>query len=168
MRARCGGARHGKRRHSADGAKMLRVLIVAVVAMAVFVFLRLVLLSFSSKPPRREPTVAPTIEARPKFNAAMTVRRFEFRRFDAQTGPADPENFKETMTLHAAPEGTDDIGIYSLTVATPKALAQTVAQGSEYSFQRNVLVVPRYDAALIERALHAHINEIVYLSGDNS
>ena len=147
---------------------MLRVLIVAVVALAAFVFLRLVLLSFSSKPPRREPSVAPTIEARPKFNAAMTVRKFEFRRFDALTGPADPENFKETLTLHAAPEGTDDIGIYSLTVATPNALAQSVTQTGGYSFQRNVLVVPRYDAALIERALHEHINEIVYLSGEDS
>lgn len=146
---------------------MLRVLIFAVVAMAAFVFLRLVLLSFGSKPQRREPATAPTIEARPKFNAAMTVRRFEFKHFDALTGPADPGNFKETVTVHAAPEGTDDIGIYPLTVATPTALAQSVTS-SGYYFQRNVLVVPRYDAALIERALHEHINQIVYLSGEDS
>lgn len=148
---------------------MLRVLIITVVALAVFVFFRLVLLSFSSRPTRRPDAPAPTIEAKPRFTASMTVRKFEFKRFDAQTGPADPEDFKETVTLHAAPEGTDDIAIYSLTVATPKALAQTVALGAGgYSFQRNLLLVPRYDAAVIERALHDHINEIVYLSGEGS
>ena len=99
----------------------------------------------------------------------MTVRKFEFKRFATTTGPADPENFRETLTLHAAPEGTDDIAIYSLTVATPKALAQSVAvDAGSYSFQRNLLLVERYDAELIERALHDHINEIVYLSGEGS
>ena len=148
---------------------MLRVLIVTVVALAVFVFFRLVLLSFSSRPPQRGASPAPTIDAKPRFHAAMTVRKFEFKRFETKTGPADPENFRETLTLHAAPEGTDDVAIYSLTVATPKALAQSVAVDSgSYSFQRNLLLVDRYDAELIERALHDHINEIVYLSGEGS
>ena len=148
---------------------MLRILIFAVVAMAAFVFLRLVLLSFSSRPAQRGASPAPTIDAKPHFNAAMTVRKFEFKRFETKTGPADPENFKETLTLHAAPEGTDDIALYSLTVATPRAMAQSVASAPEsYSFQRNVLLVQRYDPALIERALHDHINEIVYLSGENA
>lgn len=146
---------------------MLKVVMIAVVAMAAFVFLRLVLLSFSSKRPRAGASPAPTIEAQPRFSAPMTVRKFEFKRLDAKTGPADPENFKETVTLHAAPEGTDDIALYSLTVATPKALAESVALGSiGYAFQRNLLLVQRYDAALIERALHEHINEIVYLAGE--
>lgn len=146
---------------------MLKVVMIAVVAMAAFVFLRLVLLSFSKAKPRGDGSLAPTIEAQPRFSAPMTVRKFEFKRFDVKAGPADPENFKETITLHAAPEGTDDIAIYSLTVATPKALAQAVSVGDgQYSFQRNLLLVPRYDPALIERALHEHINEIVYLSGD--
>lgn len=146
---------------------MLKVVIVAVVAMAAFVFLRLVILSFSKTRPRGDGSRAPTIEAQPRFSAAMTVRKFEFKRFDAKTGPADPENFKETVTLHAAPEGTDDIALYSLTVATPRALADSVAVGPiGYAFQRNLLLVQRYDPALIERALHEHINEIVYLSGD--
>ncbi len=148
---------------------MLKVVMIAVVAMAVFVFARLVLLSFSSKPPRRAPSPAPTIEAKPRFNAQMTVRKFEFKHFDAKTGPADPDNFKEALTVHVAPEGTDDISIYSLTVATPKALAQAVSlDGGTYAFQRNLLLVARYDPALIERALHDHINEIVYLAGDGA
>lgn len=148
---------------------MLRILIVVVVALAVFVFFRLVVLSFTSRPPRRSQSPTPIIEAKPRFNASMTIRKFEFKRFSAAAGPPDPENFKETVTLHAAPEGTDDIAIYSLTVATPKALALTVAPGAGgYSFQRNLLLVPRYDAEVIERALHDHINEIVYLSGEGS
>jgi hypothetical protein len=137
------------------------------VAMALFVFGRLVLLSFSSKPQRRAPSPAPTIEAQPRFTAQMTVRKFEFKRFDAKAGPADPENFKEILTVHVAPEGTDDISIYTLTVATPKALEQAVGvDAGSYAFQRNLLLVARYDPALIERALHEHINEIVYLAGD--
>lgn len=148
---------------------MLRVLIFAVLTMAAFVFLRLVVLSFSSRPPLRpvspSPTSAPTLDAKARFNVSMTVRKFEFKHFDLKSGPADADNFKETLTLHAAPEGTDDISIYSLTVATPQALAQSVAPGS-YSFLHNLLVVPRYDASLIERALHDHINEIVYLAGE--
>ena len=148
---------------------MLRVLIVVVVALAVFVFFRLVLLSFTNRPQRRPDSPAPTIEAKPRFSSAMTVRKFEFKRFDAKAGPADPENFKESLTLHAAPEGTDDIAIYSLTVATPSALAQAVSSASgEYSFQRNLLLVRRYDPDLIERALHDHINEIAFLSGEGS
>jgi hypothetical protein len=148
---------------------MLRVVLFLVVAMAVFVFLRLIALSFRSRPPRRPESFAPTIEAKPRFSAVMQVRKFEFKRFDANVGPADPANFKETVTLHAAPEGTDDIAIYSLTVATPSALTQAVtAAGTGYSFQRNLLLVPRYDRELIERALHDHINEIVYLSGDGN
>ena len=145
---------------------MLRlVFLAALITVTVMVVMRLVLLTFSGKPRRPAPQTAPTIEAKPRFNAAMTVRRFEFKRFDVHTGPADPENFRETVTLHAAPEGTDDIGIYTVTVATPKALADSV---QPYSFQRNLVIVPRYDAALIERALHEHINEIVYLSGEDA
>ncbi len=140
---------------------------IAVVVMAVFVFVRLVLLSFSSRPQRRAASSAPTIEAQPRFTAQMTVRKFEFKRFDTKTGPPNAENFKEALTVHAAPEGSDDISIYSLTVATPQALAQAVAvDAGSYVFQRNLLLVARYDPALIERALHEHINEIVYLAGD--
>lgn len=147
---------------------MFRALfLAALITVTVMVVMRLVLLSFSGKPQRKPPQAAPTIEAKPRFHAAMTVRKFEFKRFDAGAGPADPENFKETVTLHAAPEGTDDIGIYTLTVATPQALAQSVA-ASPYSFQRNLVIVPRYDASLIERALHEHINEIIYLSGEDA
>jgi hypothetical protein len=145
---------------------MLRFLIFGVLFFTLLVVVRLVLLSFSAKPPRRESHPAPTIEAKPRFNAAMTVRKFEFKRLAPQATPADPVNFKETLTLHAAPEGTDDINIYTLTVATPAALAQSVT-ANPYSFQRNLIVVPRFDLALIERALHEHINEIVYLSGED-
>ena len=149
---------------------MIRMAILGiVVAVTIFVFLRLVVLSFGGRAPQRPVSPVPTIDAKPRFNSPMTVRTFEFKHFDAKTGPADPENFKESLILHAAPEGTDDISIYSLTVATPKALAQAVAADpGAYSFQRNVLVVQRYDPALIERALHDHINEIVYLSGEGS
>ena len=147
---------------------MLRIVMVVVVAMAVFVFVRLVLLSFA-RPLKRETSPAPTIEAQPRFNAPMTVRKFEFKRFDTKTGPPDGENFQEKLTLHAAPEGSDDISIYSVTVATPRALARSVAMGpGSYAFQRNLLLVERYDVALIERALHEHVNEIVYLSGEGS
>lgn len=138
------------------------------VILAVFVFFRLILLSFSSRSPRRSDTPAPTIEARPRFNATITVRKFQFKRFATDTGPPDPENFKETLTLHAAPEGTEDVSIYSLTVATPKALTQSVSVAAGYSFQRNLLLVQRYDPELIERALHEHVNEIVYLSGEGN
>jgi hypothetical protein len=144
---------------------MLRVLIVVVVAMAAFVFFRLLLLTFSNRPARQSGGPPPTIEAKPHFSAAMTIRKLEFKRFDVKTGPADPEYFKETVTLHVAPEGTDDIAIYSLTVSTPKALAQSTDAAGKYSFQRNLLLVQRYDPELIERALHEHLNEIVYLSG---
>lgn len=142
---------------------MLRVLIITVVALAVFVFFRLVLLSFT-RPTRRVDAAPPTIEAKPRFNSPMTVRKFEFRRFELQAGPADPDDFSETVTLHAAPEGTDDISIYSVTVATPKALGQAVSVHPDgYTFQRNLIVVRRYDPAVIGRALHEHINEIAYL-----
>lgn len=148
---------------------MLRFVILAVLVATAFVFLRLVLLSLIGRTPRsRPPESAPTIEARPRFTRPMTMRRFQFKHFAAESGPADPENFKEPVTLHAAPEGTDDIGIYTLTVATPGALAQSIAQGQAYSFQRNLLLVPRYDRGLIERALHEHINEIIYLSGEDA
>jgi hypothetical protein len=146
---------------------MLRFLIFAVVFVTLIVFARLLLLSLSARPQRREATAAPTIEAKPRFQSPMTVRKYEFKRFDAQTGPADPENFSERLTLHAAPEGTDDIAIYSVIVATPRALAQRVGAAA-YAFQRNTLIVPRYDLALIERALHEHVNEIIYLSGEDA
>lgn len=148
---------------------MLKVVMIAAVVMALFVFVRLVVLSFSQQKPSRTPSPAPTIEAQPRFTAPMTVRKFVFKRFDAKAGPADPENFKEPLTLHAAPEGSDDISIYSLTVATPKALAQAVeVTPGSYTFQRNLLLVARYDRDLIERALHEHINEIVYLAGEGA
>lgn len=143
------------------------VFLAALVFFTLVVVARLVRLIFT-RPRPASPSPAPTtIEAKPRFQAPMTVRKFEFKRFAAATGPADPENFKDTVTLHAAPEGTDDIGIYSLTVATPRAMASNVTADS-YSFQRNLLLVPRYDVALIERALHDHINEIVYLSGEDA
>jgi len=146
---------------------MLRAIIFGVIFFTFIVFVRLILLSFQKKPQRPAAPAPATIDAQPRFNATMTVRKFEFKRFAAQTGPADPENFKEAVTVHAAPEGTDDIRIYTLTVATPRAMEQAaLANPGTYSFQRNLLLVPRYDPALIERALHDHINEIVYLSGD--
>lgn len=147
---------------------MLRLALLGmIVAVTLFVFLRLIVLSVT-KPARRQENVAPTIEAKPRFNSVMTVRKFEFKRFDVETGPADPENFREALTMHAAPEGTDEIAIYQLTVATPRAINQMLASDAGYSFQRSLLLVPRYDRALIERALHEHINEIVYLSGEGS
>lgn len=136
---------------------MLRVLIFTVVALAVFVFFRLVVLSFSRSQPR-PPKIPPTIDAEARFVFPVEIRRIVFKNFDLRSGPADPEDFDEQVTVHVGPEGKEESRIVSLRVCTPQAMAAPLSSG--YTFQRNVLVVNRYDPEVIRQAIEKHLSEI--------
>ncbi|HUQ49477.1 MAG TPA: Imm8 family immunity protein [Terriglobales bacterium] len=136
---------------------MLKILILTVVALAVFVFFRLVILSFS-KSQRSPLKIPPTIDAEAKFVHPLEVKQIVFKNFDLRSGPADPANFDEQATIHVGPKGRDEVRTVALRICTPQAMAPQPQSG--FSFQRNVLVVNRYDMEVIRTGVEKYISDM--------
>jgi hypothetical protein len=147
---------------------MLRFIIITVLVLTFFVFVRLVLLRLRrmDQPPTKP--APPIIDAEPQFASPMEIKNYRFANFDHRVGPSNPENFHELLYVDVGPEGsTADVRRYALHVTTPKGLSARIENNSSgYRFGSNLLVVERFDLEMILRALRDRINELPELGSE--
>lgn len=147
---------------------MLRFIIISVVAMAILVALRIVRLSFkmntATKVARKDGGGAQVIEMPCREPAVMTIQEFSFANFPESDSPKDVEDFYERMFVKVGRVGTgSEVQVYTLHVTTPKGL-QRALESDNYRFGRDLLIVNRFERALIRAALEKHIYELPQLA----
>ena len=123
------------------------------------VFIRLVALRLRPASRPHAPTVLPP----PPFRKSgpIEIKNYWFGAFDHREGPPDAENFYEELTVEVGERGSSVTRSVCLYVATPRALVGMLPMDSnEYAFARNLIVVPRFDMALILRAVKEQLGEI--------
>lgn len=83
---------------------------------------------------------------------SFTLRSFQFKSFEAETGPEEPEAFCDEASVDINYRG--GIMPWEFTIATPRGLQSRLA-GKEWDFVfvREALIVPRYDLELIKASV---------------
>ena len=90
----------------------------------------------------------------------VRLRKLYFHNFDALSGPADPANFFDELTVEVLFKETGAVVENTYTVATPQGLSDLMAAkqwGILYSPE--VFVVARFDLEDIRRAVMDHLLE---------
>lgn len=111
--------------------------------------------------PDREPVRDLPREARspgshydPKINPDLVITEYNFRSFDAQMGPPDPDEFYDDLLFHAYNQRDGYRFEGALTVCTPRGLARLLREfEGEYVEGDGAIIVPRYDLRVVLRAL---------------
>jgi hypothetical protein len=139
---------------------MLRFVIWLVVVLALWMLLRLIILSLRNQPGKAEKQIVIDMPAR--VIHPLQIRSYHFRDLDPNIGPADPARFCERLYLELST--ADDSAVqkkYSLLVATPAGLEDYMrAENRQFQFGRNLLLVERFDMDLILRAVSRHLDEL--------
>lgn len=144
---------------------MLRLVLIVVIAMTTLVFLRLVLLRFRVNLKHTASSSSPFSSA-PQFPGPgeLELRGYSFAGFEKRSGPKDPEDFYERMAVHIGRAGEQGFRSYSLFAASPRGIENSLQRGfpgGRSKLLRNLLIVKRYDADLVEQALREHLDQIV-------
>ena len=141
-----------------------------VLALTLVVTIRLLFLRVNA-PKARAGAVKtpPVIEGRVTSSGPMELKSLEFEEFDAEAGPASYEEFFEKARITVVRTGTDWRASYALYVTTPKGLAAYLKKNkTDHQFGRDLLVVERYDRAVIRAAVLARIDDLPLLSEETS
>jgi hypothetical protein len=111
-------------------------------------------------PPEPEPKPEPPREARepgshydPHINPDLVITHYNFRSFQADAGPPDPEEFYDELVFQAYTRRDGYRFTGSMMVATPRGLAAELKNGHAYLEGDGTVIVPRYDLTAILRAL---------------
>ena len=137
----------------------MRIFLLVLVLATLLVFIRLVALRLRPAARPHTPVVLPPLQFRK--SGPLEVKHYWFGAFDHREGPPDPENFYEEFTMEVGEQDSSVTRSICLYVATPRALVGLVPMNStEYAFARNLIVVPRFDMALILRAVKEQLSEI--------
>lgn len=139
---------------------MLRFVIWLVVLLALWMLLRLVILSLRNQPGKTEKRIV--IDMPAKVIQPLRISGYHFRNLDPRTGPPDPGRFCERLYLELS--SADDSAVqkkYSLLVATAAGLEDHMrAEKRHFQFGRDLLLVERFDMDLILRAVSRHLDEL--------
>jgi len=99
--------------------------------------------------------------------------------FSVEGGPPDPEDFCVTLYVDTVEGGNSGVTTYQIEVCTPRGLVSHFDKIAEFSakigatpensiFGRGLLLVKRYDADLIERAVQQAGDNLKYYAVDVS
>ena len=145
---------------------MLRFAIWAAVIAAIVVLIRLVRLTLkaeSQKKAIRKNDAGKVVEMPAREQRPVVLQEFSFANFDDKSTPKDLEDFFERMFVKIGRTPEEQGQTYSLHVTTPKGLQRAVASET-FRFGRDILVVERFDRALIRAALDKHLYELPQLA----
>jgi hypothetical protein len=114
-------------------------------------------------PPEPEPTydaAAEEREIRQHTVGETTIQNYGFRTIDLRTGPADPEDFFDELTVRLYASDTGHTWQASYTVCTPKGIARFMREkGYDSLLASAYLVVERYDIEVIPGTILAPVEE---------
>ena len=97
------------------------------------------------------------------------IKNYYFINIDFNKGPSDLEDFYEDFVVDVGEVGTDRVTNYSFFVCTPKGIEGAMKElKADYLMERNLLIVPRFDMELIERAIREHIDKLAEFGLDVS
>ena len=84
----------------------------------------------------------------------LVLRKLYFNGFDASSGPADPENFVDDVTLEVYFKQTGSLFENTYTVATPAGLGQLLRDKEwDILYSPEIFIVNRYDLKLIRETI---------------
>jgi hypothetical protein len=130
-------------------------------------------------PTEPEPGPSPQREAQepgsfyePHINPDLVVTPYNFRNFDAEMGPPDPEDFYDELVFNAYNRSDGYRFTGSMMVATPRGLAAEIKHSCHAYLQGDgTVLVNRYDLSTILRALverHTDPAELHYRLNDGA
>jgi FlaG/FlaF family flagellin (archaellin) len=106
-----------------------------------------------------EPSVYTGEELEDGAAASVSIKSFNFRTFDADTGPPDRNCFYDELLLELYDANTGRVWLTSYYVATPAGLAKFLKdQNWQAMFAESHIVVPSYDRASLVDAVLRQLN----------
>jgi hypothetical protein len=106
-----------------------------------------------------EPSIYTGEELEDHAAANVAIKSFNFRTFDADTGPPDHNCFYDELILELYDENTGRVWLTSYYVATPAGLAKFMKDENwKAMFADSHIVVPSYDRASLVDAILRQLN----------
>ncbi|HWR35110.1 MAG TPA: hypothetical protein VN622_04470 [Clostridia bacterium] len=108
----------------------------------------------SHKPGRPNTSVHPTMRV-----GNLEIRKFYLANFDAMTGPPDPFEFADELTVEIEHVGTGNRSTWQFTVGTPAGFARLLEnQKWESFYSPQVFVVRKYELEMVREMVMEHIS----------
>jgi len=99
----------------------------------------------------------------------VAIKSFNFRTFDADTGPPDPDCFYDELLTELYDANTGRVWLTSYFVATPNGLARFMRdQKWSAMFGNNHLIVARYDRTAVVDAILRQMNDAWEVSSQDT
>jgi hypothetical protein len=91
----------------------------------------------------------------------IAIKTYNFRTFDADTGPPDPNTFYDELIVELYDEKTGRVWITSYFITTPSGLSKLMRDEHwNAMFTDNHIVVPRYDRDAVLDAILRQMNNM--------
>ncbi len=90
----------------------------------------------------------------------LVLKNFYFAKFNAQTGPPDPFEFADELTVEVRDENTGHTSELQFTVGTPAGLARFLEKNSWESFYTpQAFVIRKYEVESVRDMIMEHLNQ---------